>query len=93
MSIKKTRRTGFSPAGGLHAPSEAPNPKFFSKKGLQGFGTTYILCILTCGRSSVVEHHVANVGVVSSSLIARSWEFCSHGWEYTGCVVVHPGFL
>ena len=25
-----------------------------------------------CGRSSVVEHHVANVNVVSSNLIARS---------------------
>ena|GEM_PF-3997678 len=30
-----------------------------------------ILMPFMCGRSSVVEHHVANVRVVSSNLIAR----------------------
>ena len=34
---------------------------------------------LKCGRSSVVERHVANVNVVSSSLIAR---FTIHGWRF-----------
>ena len=30
-----------------------------------------ILSVALCGRSSVVERHVANVNVVSSNLIAR----------------------
>ena len=33
-------------------------------------GSDFIV-VPKCGRSSVVEHHVANVRVVSSSLIAR----------------------
>ncbi len=43
---------------------------FGCKTGLHDGGWEYIMRAL-CGRSSVVERHVANVNVVSSNLIAR----------------------
>ena len=39
----------------------------------------YTLGCYSCGRSSVVERHVANVNVVSSNLIARFKDY-SQGW-------------
>ena len=52
---------------------------FLSKKGLARYGFYLILYSVSRGRSSVVEHHVANVTVVSSNLIARF--FGSRGLE------------
>ncbi len=43
----------------------------FHKKQLARIVSTLILLILTCGCSSVVERHVANVNVVGSNLITR----------------------
>ncbi len=41
------------------------------KKRRAKFPISSIIEDFECGRSSVVEHHVANVRVVSSNLIAR----------------------
>ncbi len=55
------------------------NVRNFCKKGVvRILGAAYNLgCI--CGRSSVVERHVANVNVVSSNLIARFGAFLRTG--------------
>ena len=44
----------------------AKNEKFLREKTANPY-----TCVLNCGCSSVVEHHVANVRVVSSNLITR----------------------
>ena len=50
--------------------------EIFAKKGVAGeLEGVYILPVGFRGRSSEVEHHVANVGVVSSNLIARCRSF------------------
>ncbi len=50
----------------------SPTVEIFAEKGVAGeVEGVYTLRVGFCGRSSEVEHHVANVGVVSSNLIAR----------------------
>ena len=47
------------------------NSKISRKTPCKAENSFYTLSRCTCGRSSVVERHVANVNVVSSNLIAR----------------------